>query len=100
MNTIFRKVSVEERLPKDGMKGYVTNCGIFIYNGGWHNGDTSGVEWWLEEIKLPAQSEIESEMKKRCTSSGGFFNGADAKWFNRGARWALSFVLVEKSVGI
>ena len=63
METIFRKVLVEHRLPKNERITYFTNSGICTHTHGQWN-SIEDVKWWLEEIKLPTEEEISNEAEK------------------------------------
>lgn len=100
---LFRKVSVKERLPKKDDVYFIIHNGenistsvFYTMGSGWLTHGMT-IEYWLEEIELPTKEQIESEMKKRFTNWGGYFNGGEAKWFNRGARWMMN-VLAGKAV--
>lgn len=62
--TIFRKVMVADRLPKEGV-GIFTDVGCLNYRNiegdyvwSWQDEYTEHPTWWLEEIQLPTEEEI------------------------------------------
>lgn len=89
METIFRKVSVNDRLPKEDGK-YITNycletkllsceCGTCNEKRKWKikvGGDTLEVtpDYWLEEIKLPTDEEIISKIDLLTDNQANFAN--------------------------
>lgn len=98
MNTIFRRVSAKERLPKkDGVyialrSGYTMGDWDFK-NGEWTHEGNEGVkyelEWWLEEIELPSNVEILKEFGATDSSEGDKIN----RMWMEGAKWMRDFVL-------
>lgn len=101
MNTIFRKVSVKERLPIHNLdRVYDTNNGK-TYLDEMNNWSSANVEWWLEPIELPSdkiiiesakllykdypvQMEVQSVTHQRMAR----FNFA----FDIGAKWIRSLI--------
>lgn len=57
--TVFRKVSVKDRLPKN-YSDYFTNVGKVHFRGRFYY----WVEWWLEEIELPSDEDVKRESVK------------------------------------
>lgn len=65
MRTIYIKVPVSERLPKD--KGdYYTNDNELYYDGKdwWFSDTKSYPRWWLQEIELPSENEIANKIEE------------------------------------
>lgn len=81
MNTIFRKVST--RLPnKTGL--YHTNRGMINYFNGLKTFEGKAhIQYWLEEVELPNDEQIEKE------SVGAY----DETCYIKGAKWMRNFVL-------
>lgn len=52
--TVFKKVMVTDRLPIE-YENYSTNVGLVYFKGSFAH----WVQWWLEEIELPSEEEIE-----------------------------------------
>lgn len=81
--TVFiKRYPSKGEFPKeDGIISLTTNCGILTYSKtfGWvnlQNYTTKAPEWWLEEIELPSEEEIQSVAPKtRCVNQ--FWNGAN-----------------------
>ena len=90
MSGIFRKVMCSDRLPKVENENYFTisekgHEKIRFFNGtrfesAYHEGE---VKWWLEEIELPSDEEIE----KIANDSGAY--RVEAGWFIEGFKVAI-----------
>lgn len=101
MKTIFRKVSVKERLPekdgdyfvyeKDEDLGELVNAMHFscLVIETWKN----EVVYWLEEVQFPTEEEIKSKARR----DGSLFSKSSGEiWrdgFNECGKWMLDFVL-------
>lgn len=110
MSGIFRKVMCSDRLPEKAGK-YVTNIGVFDYsgpiiipngnlatyyiereNGVWGHQTQPNLMamcfpiWWLEEIELPSEGEIE----KIANDSGAY--RVEAGWFIEGFKKAIELI--------
>lgn len=76
--TVFRKVSVNDRLPfESGF--YLTNNGMLHFLSGWKR-FIGCAEWWLEEVKLPSDEEL-----KKAAENHAFTNA-----FKLGANYILN----------
>lgn len=78
MASVFIKVPVSERYPKNLHKSYYTNIGsVYGFYMKLHK-----AEWWLEEIELPTDEEM-NKLKPLPDDSvvsaydSGFYNGAN-----------------------
>lgn len=87
METLFRKVLVSERVPKftaHNYQGYFyTNKGIAKYDK--YEGWESDIDWWLEEIQLPSEEEINEALGKRT-------RGAIPNAMHCGVDYILGFI--------
>lgn len=94
METLFRKVLVSERVPTTH-NSHFTNKGELHLIGGkwkqWWQGDqfieTTGVEWFLEEIQLPSEDDIEDSGKE-----GGLCDN-ELQMYWEGAVWLKKYIL-------
>ena len=93
MKTIFRKVSVKEKLPQQNGICFTSNGLNYYsaYEGFSINKDAreKDVEWWLEEIELPTDEEIKMEFPKY----GKDFTDLQFQERREGAEWMRDFVL-------
>ena len=93
MSGIFRKVMCSDRLPKVENENYFTisekgHEKIRFFNGtrfesAYYEGE---VKWWLEEIELPSDEEIE----KIANDSGAY--RVEAGWFIEGFKKAIELI--------
>lgn len=106
MNTIYRKVSVKERLPKED-NIYLTNLGwnkyrirkptdrteyqLWIHEIDEESG--SPLSWWLEETRLPDDEQIHDWV---CESKEGILFGERREDFEEGAKWMRSLAVTAK----
>ena len=77
MASVFIKMPVSERLPNESGL-YITNNGVTHFISGCKR--WAGVDplWYLEEIELPTDEEIESQCEVRpSTRAIAFNNGAN-----------------------
>lgn len=105
--TIYRTVSVRERLPKEE-----NNYDVIFFEGTEHrcvqtvhfdrqyyfhcpDMDCTGITHWLEEIELPNRGKVESEGHKHGEESVGdsFVKFKVDCAFRAGAEWMKDFVL-------
>lgn len=106
MGTIFKKVKVSDRLPKN--RSYVPTINTLggidtlyhICNGEFTNSHVSTdtlhyIEAWLEEVELPSKEEIRKESLGFFTEEDikdiyGDFIEEDSNTFTRGANYILN----------
>lgn len=65
MNTLYRKVLCSERLPHDSNYYDTDNGYNYCWNEKWFDQDgpvNFTPEWWLEEVDIPTNEEIESRV--------------------------------------
>lgn len=106
METIFRKVSMEERLPKERKEYFVlkgTNqlfCGAKFFDGNkfpFQEGDLP-VRFWLEEIELPNDDVLEKRFPTNINEPSDIKGtNSDNLCKQLGAEWMRNFVLVSMS---
>lgn len=99
--TIYRTVSVRERLPKEE-----NNYDVIFFEGTEHrcvqtvhfdrqyyfhcpDMDCTGITHWLEEIELPMQADLIKEFGATDSSEGDKIN----RMWLEGAKWMRNFVL-------
>ena len=66
MNTLYKKVLCSERLPDDVNYHDTDDGSCYYYKKRWYDQDgplTFIPEWWLEEVNIPTDEEIEKRMK-------------------------------------
>lgn len=92
MEKIFIQVYTEKRFPeKTGL--YHTNRGMINYFAGLKTFEHSiAVDYWLEEIELPTDKEIDSTYPLQWGSDMMLFN-TDAR---KGAKWMRDYILKNK----
>lgn len=76
--TVFRKVSVKERLPSESGI-YLTNKCTLHFISGCKRFMGNDPQWWLEEIELPSDEDIQlrSKLQHSEQRSDGFVFGAN-----------------------
>lgn len=114
METIFRKVSAKEAPKKNGnyFIAYKDNNEIVFSDSAWSkdNGWWTGVKdcmiYWLEEIELPSDEEIEKKFLAKglmITKDGQFSEPATIEMYynylrQEGAKWMRDFVFQKRDV--
>ena len=105
METIFRKVSVNKRLPKHGR--YLTDWGWLNYEGlfpneiGTHwyeeyepNSIPRNPNWWFEEIQFPTDDELEKRFPTNINEASDIKGtNSDNLCKQLGAEWMRDFIL-------
>ena len=97
MKTIFRKVSVKERLPEhednlftsEGMTPFDLKSKHFYSP---HPRKWVYPEWWLEEIELPSDKQIEDKVMN------GYLINEENIARVKAAKWMRDFVLAGEAV--
>ena len=101
MNTIFRKVAIEDRLPElNKFVVLIDEAGeMIIYRRtdlGWQMRESNGINtpnnnlklvYWLEEVEVPKNSDItlaECDVYEEYSEKGYAYAGG---LFSKGARW-------------
>lgn len=88
-NKLYREVSVSDRLPQTS-GSYLTNNGKRLFSDHinvWQRNDNDkALEWWLEEVKLPSEKEIN---KARDSYSWCHINPV----FKSGWRYGVKYIL-------
>lgn len=79
---VFKKVMVSDRLPKDGGHYYTNINELYFDFGNWHDSNyriSTQPEWWIEEIEIPSEEEIDNESYPIDTTneSTAFIMGAN-----------------------
>lgn len=90
---IYRQVHCSDRLP-DVKGDYDTDCGSLAYRvriNKWGYGVYSQpVKYWLEEIKLPTEEEIEQYISDNKADVEGPISELVNAGFRSGVEWLLS----------
>lgn len=89
IKNIFKKIYTHDRLPKEGW--YNTNKGVEYYSeklNDWASSMyTSKPEWWLEEIELPSEDELEDRAinlgYKHTSNENGIFRQGSYEIINK-----------------
>lgn len=85
---LYRRVMCSDRLPKE-RKWFDTDKGYLLFSitqNQWLVSDEYYPKWWLEEIELPSEGEIE----KLAENNG--CRGIEAGWFIVGANKAIKLI--------
>ena len=105
---LFRKVSVSERLPKEGKFIFIQENGslrLCAWDGRKADLDwikNTSIKYWLEEVELPTDEEVKEQKWIACKNDDGinkpYWDGKEMDGFIKGAKWMRNFVLAGKAV--
>ena len=95
ITSIFRKVSAQERLPKEFGRNYFTNIGNTYFPkkiDGLYEIHPDNVIWWLEEVELPTQEQMKVEAEMYAENENSCYTN-DYNGHMKGQKVMLDFVL-------
>jgi len=91
---LYRKINCKDRLPEKERAEYSTDIGtLFFSEKEWWDEFQEFPEWWLEEVTLPTDEEIEKMAEQMATNANLHRSTMDYMYYLNGVRHGAKYIM-------